>query len=198
MINGLITIRQKQSEIWEEHVQLEMRILCRFLPHNYDQLQSFIAPVNYVPLNNEQKAIQLKNQCYKIIQEAKRQWLHISLSAYEIKLQEYGQQYQQILIHVECVLLDNTSVHFASVFNCINRYMTHRTNQLKQDIINKMSAFRGKLLQNRQRSSSTKYMIGVSPEPYLDLNSNPFNTLEWHHLSLGKLFSPKYLIIFFY
>jgi hypothetical protein len=31
-------------------------------------------------------------------------------------------------------------------------------------------------------------MIGVCPEPYLDLISNPFNTLEWHYLSLGQIF----------
>ena len=32
-------------------------------------------------------------------------------------------------------------------------------------------------------------MIGVSPAPYLDLNFNPFNVLEWRHLSLGKRLS---------
>jgi len=69
-------------------------------------------------------------------------------------------------------------VNGLSLFNDVNRYMTYRTNQLKQDIYKKMSSFRGKLLQHHQRSLSTKNMIGVSPEPYLDLISNPFNALQ--------------------
>ncbi|CAF5224831.1 unnamed protein product, partial [Rotaria magnacalcarata] len=42
---------------------------------------------------------------------------------------------------------------------------------------------------NRQRSSSTKYVIGVSPEPYLDLISNPFDKCQWNYLSFG----PSYI-----
>ncbi|CAM4931088.1 unnamed protein product, partial [Rotaria socialis] len=44
-------------------------------------------------------------------------------------------------------------------------------------------------LQNRQRSSSTKNVIGVSPEPYLDLISNPFDKRQWNYLSFG----PSYI-----
>lgn len=134
-------------KLWEELLQLEMRILCHFLPHNFDHLQNFIAPIIYSPLNNERKAIQLKNQHYKIIQESKRLWLHIFLSTYEIKLREYDQQYQMIYIQLETLLLkNNTDVNGQSLFNQINQYMIYRTNQLKQDISNKMSSFRKKLL----------------------------------------------------
>ncbi|CAM4819894.1 unnamed protein product [Rotaria magnacalcarata] len=52
-----------------------------------------------------------------------------------------------------------------------------------------MASFRRIILQNRQRSSSTKNVIGVSPEPYLDLMSNPFNKRQWNYLSLG----PSYI-----
>ncbi|CAF5175679.1 unnamed protein product, partial [Rotaria magnacalcarata] len=52
-----------------------------------------------------------------------------------------------------------------------------------------MASFRRIILQNRQRSSSTKNVIGVSPEPYLDLISNPFNKRQWNYLSLG----PSYI-----
>ena len=51
-----------------------------------------------------------------------------------------------------------------------------------------MSSFRKILLQNRQRASSIKTTIGISPEPYLDLISNPFNTRQWDYRSLGKIF----------
>ncbi|CAF3502263.1 unnamed protein product [Rotaria socialis] len=49
------------------------------------------------------------------------------------------------------------------------------------------------ILQNRQRSSSTKNVIGVSSEPYLDLIFNPFNKRQWNYLSLDHLLD--YLII---
>jgi hypothetical protein len=51
-----------------------------------------------------------------------------------------------------------------------------------------MSSYRRIILQNRQRSSITKMIIGVSPEPYLDLIINPFNKCSWDHLSLGNTF----------
>ena len=141
------------------------------------------------PIYDEQRIIQLNNERYKIIKEAKRQWLHVSLSVYENKLQNYDQNYREMSIHLKSVLSSNGSIHFASVSNSINRYITHRTNQFKQDILEKISIYREKLIKHRQLSSSTKSMIGVSPEPYLDLKSNPFNALEWNYLSLGKIFS---------
>ncbi|CAF1508153.1 unnamed protein product [Rotaria magnacalcarata] len=52
-----------------------------------------------------------------------------------------------------------------------------------------MASFRRIILQNRQRSSSTKNVIGASPESYLDLISNPFNKRQWNYLSLG----PSYI-----
>ena len=175
---------------------LEMRILYKFLPSNFDHLENFNSPVNYLPLISQQKAIEVKHKNYKVVQEAKRQWLHIFLSDYEIKLQEYDQEYQQILKELESLLLNNTSINGTSLFDDINRYMTYRTNQLKQDILQKMSIFQGKLLRNRHRSSSTKDKVGVSPEPYLDLHFNPFTTHEWQYLSLGKNFSLSSIISF--
>ena len=129
----MISIRQKQAEIWEEQLMLlETRILCKFLPNIFDHFQNFMAPIAYSSVFNQGKAIQLKNQRYKMIQEAKRTWLHIFLSAYEIKLQQYNKQYQESLEQTECLLLNNTNVHFTSASNYIHRYMTYRTNQLKQ------------------------------------------------------------------
>ena len=163
-----------------------MRVLCKFLPPDFDHLQNVIAPITYVPLNNEHKTIELNNNRYKMIQDAKRQWLHISLSAYEIKLQEYNHQYEDIVLQLESLLLNNTSLRGTSLLNDINRYVIYRTNELKQPISGKMSVFRNKLIQHRKQLSSTNSLIGVSPEPYLDLISNPFHTREWQYLSLGK------------
>ncbi|CAF4696475.1 unnamed protein product, partial [Rotaria sp. Silwood2] len=185
-MNELLTIREKQGEIYEELLKFEMRILSKFLPEEFDHLQYFIAPMTYTPLNDDQKAIELKNNHHKIIQEAKRQCLTIALQAYNIKLQDYEKQYENKFLQLESQLLFSTMVDGSSIFNQIKEYMTYRTNELNQDIYKKVSSSRRMLLKIRQRSSSSrKHIIGVSPEAYLDLISNPFNTRQWNHLSLG-------------
>ncbi|CAM4833933.1 unnamed protein product [Rotaria magnacalcarata] len=68
--------------------------LCKFLPKNFDQLEEFIAPMIYSPLNNDEKIIEVRNKRYKTIQEAKRIWLNLFLNSYEVQLQEYDQQYE--------------------------------------------------------------------------------------------------------
>ncbi|CAF1410725.1 unnamed protein product, partial [Adineta steineri] len=136
-IDQLISIRQKQTQILEEVLQLEMRILYKFLPPNLDQQETIVALIAYIPLNNKR---------YKMIQDAKRQWLRISLSVYETKLQEYNHQFQSIL-------LNNTSLQGTSLLNDISRYVTYRTNEMKQSISSRMSIFRNKLLQHRKQLS---------------------------------------------
>ena len=179
---------------------LHIRILYKFLPSNFDQLQHFIAPppITYSPLNIDHEIdVQFRNKCQKMIQETKRTWLNTSISVYEMNIQAYDHQYQEVLIQLESLLLNHTSVDGASLFNEIKQYMICRVAQIQQDIYKKMSVFRGKVLQHRQRSSSTRNMIGVSPEPYLDLISNPFNTLQWNYLSLGNLFLMKSITLLF-
>jgi hypothetical protein len=75
----------------------------------------------------------------------------------------------------------------SSLFNQIKEYLNYRTNSLIEEINVEMSSYRRIILQNRQRSSSTNNSIGVSPETYLDLIMNPFNTCLWNQLSLGKI-----------
>ncbi|CAF2139725.1 unnamed protein product [Rotaria magnacalcarata] len=163
-MHQLITIREQQVKLWEQLLMLRMRILDKFLPEHFDDLEHFIAPNIYSPVISNTIAIQFKNKRYKIIQEAKRSWLNIILHAYEIKIQEYDRQYQYELIQLKSQLLNSMTLNGESI----------------------VSSYRKILLQNRQRSlSSTKSIIGVCPEPYLDLMSNPFNTNEWNHLSLG-------------
>ena len=167
---------------------LQVRILCKFLPQNFDHLENFISPLTYLPLNNNQKCIEIKNKRYKIIQEGKRVWLNYFFNTYEIKIYEYEQQYQCEYIKLESQLLNNPSVNNSSLFNHINEYINCRINRFKKEIYDEMSPFRRIILQNRQRSSSTKTTIGVSPEPYLELMFNPFLARQWNHLSLGKIF----------
>ena len=44
--------------------------------------------------NKNEKAIQLRNQRDKIIQEVKRQWLNVDLHVYEILMEQHEQYYQ--------------------------------------------------------------------------------------------------------
>ncbi|CAF1627848.1 unnamed protein product [Rotaria magnacalcarata] len=159
---------------------LEIRIHCKFLPQNFDHLENFISPIDYLPLNNNQKAIEIKNKRFRIIQEAKRQWLNYFLNIYEIKIQEYEQQYQNEFIQLESLFSNNND---KTMLNNIKGHINNRINRLKKDIYDKTASFRRIILQNRQRSSSTKNVIDVSPEPYLDLISNPFDKRQWNYLS---------------
>jgi hypothetical protein len=119
------------------------------------------------------------------------------LNAYEIKMIEYESQYQCEFIQLESQFLNNTinnstttaAATTTTAFNHIKEYINFRISTLQKDIIHQMSSsFRRVLLQSRQRSSSTKNTIGVSPESYLELISNPFNARQWSHLSLGNTF----------
>jgi hypothetical protein len=84
-------------------------------------------------------------------------------------------------------LSNSISIDGVSILNKIKQFVTYQTTHLKEGISDKISSFRDRLLQNRQRSSSSKNRIGVSPEPYLDLIDNPFNTLQWNQLTLGRI-----------
>ncbi|CAF5027400.1 unnamed protein product, partial [Rotaria socialis] len=124
-----------------------------------------------------------------IIQETKRQWLNYFLNIYEIKIQEYEEQYQNEFIKLESLFSDNNNItNDTTTLNNIKEYINNRIIKFKKNIHDEMASFRKIILQNRQRSSSTKKIIvGVSPEPYLDLISNPFDKRQWNYLSLGKI-----------
>ena len=163
-----------------------MRILCKFLPKSCDQLEHFIAPICYAPMDTDRRGIEWKNARYKLIQDAKRKLLAIILRTYEIRLQEYDEHYQRVLIQLESLLLNNKSMNGVSLLRDINEYMTCRTHQLTVDVSTKMTTFRRQLLQLRKTISRNKPTVGVSPEPYMDVIENPFNTHEWNQLLLGK------------
>ena len=194
-IHRLMDLRQHQADIWKHLLILEMRILCKFLPDTCDHLEHCITPVVYMPLNTNQKAIDLKNQCYKIIREAKRTWLNHVLRAYESEIQEYEQLYQTEFKHLEASLSNPTTTDNTSPLPPIKDYLVERTNQLRGTMSDEVSSSRIMLLRNHQRASSSKDTIGISPQPYLDLISNPFNQREWNYLCLGKWFSWSIILI---
>ncbi len=82
--------------------------------------------------------------------------------------------------------INDDSSSLLLLLNKIKEYITYRTDQLRKDGYHKMLSFRGILLQRHQRSSLAKTTIGVSPEPYLDLISNPFDRRQWNNILNGK------------
>ena len=191
-----MSIREKQATIYEELLMLEMRVLYKFLPKNFDQLEEFIAPMIYSPLNNDQKMIEVRNKRYKTIQEAKRIWLNVFLNSYEVQLQEYDQQYENEFLQLQSHLLNNNNINGSSIYEQMQQHMNCQTNKLKQQVSMKIKSLRGILIKNRRRSSSTKNTVGVWPEPYLDLLTNVFNRYEWNYLSLGNSFFFYYYFSF--
>lgn len=166
---------------------LEIQVLCRFLPLLYNDLQTFLLPHDYLPINNEQVMIRTNNLHYRSVQETKRRFVHQYLSLYEDQLRHLEEEYQETLVNMKSTLIKNTSLQGQVLFNQISAYMIHQTKLFKEQIIKQMSAFRGRLIRNRQRSSSAKttMMINLQPQPYLDLLSHPFDHREMHYLSLG-------------
>ena len=186
-----MTIRQQQGEIWKELLILETRVLSKFLPQQFDHLENFIGSIDYQPLNNDQKRIEMRNKRDKTIQESKRAWLSIFFDVYEHKIQRYDHQYQpefkQLELQIRNIPPISTNNDPATLMKTIEDYMTDQTKELKHKKYRDMSTIQRKLLQHRQNASSSKNMIGVSPEPYLALLSNPFSKCQWNHLSLGKI-----------
>jgi len=60
-----------------------MQVFYTCLPKVFDQSEDFIRSIEYLPLNNNQCGIDMKNKHYKLIQEAKRAWLNIDLCMYK-------------------------------------------------------------------------------------------------------------------
>jgi len=75
-------IRQQHCRIWKDYLILQMQVFYTCLPKVFDQSGDFIGSIGYLPLNNNQCRIDMKNKHYRLIQEAKRAWLGIYLIMY--------------------------------------------------------------------------------------------------------------------
>ena len=107
--------------------------------------------------------------------------------AYRFKINDYQQQYEQLLDQIELNFASNTMIiNEQSLFNAIKLYMIHRTNRIKQEIYHKIIDFRQILTRRRQRSSTAKKTVGVSPEVIINVLHHTLKHEELDHLSLGK------------
>jgi len=186
MIHRAMTIQDNQLAYWKEFLMFEQRILSKFLPENFDQLQNFITSNFYSPIVNDDSVVKYQLKHIKFLQESKRIWLDIYLRAYILKIRQYDQQYQYELVQLKQRF--NNSTETPSRFQSIETCMTQRRNRLKQEIYLQMKYFHVKLTRRRQYSSKTKQMIGVSPEVILDVHHryHDLNAVEREYLSRSK------------
>ena len=80
---------------------LEQRILSKFLPENFDQLQAFVCVDCYTPSIANDCAVRYRLKKLKILQESKRSWLDMHLRAYVLKIEEQDRYYQSELVQLE-------------------------------------------------------------------------------------------------
>jgi hypothetical protein len=181
-------IRDKQLKTFEELVMFEQRILSHILPQDFDKMEYLIASDMYRPPINDSIAIAFNKKRSKILQEAKRTILNMFVHAYEMKIQEYEQQYRRELsAFTEYVTNDTLPIGTCSQ-DTITVYINHRRNRIKQEVYHKISSLRKQLRRRRQRSSaSTKNIVDVCPQVILDVDHVPLNAAELKYLSKGKL-----------
>ncbi|CAF2831392.1 unnamed protein product [Rotaria sp. Silwood2] len=191
LVNELINLQQIQTQLMEEFVMLEQRILCKLLPCNFDSLDRLIQSRVYTPLMHDISYIEFKNQSDRIIQQVKRTWLNIYCKAYEMKIQEYEEQYKENLhlfqLRFEC----KNNVDRIFRLDSIKIYLNNRKQRMIKEIFINMSAYRRKLLNYRKRLSKAKKTVDVSPQPIFYLLYNPFNDQERDYLCKG----PNYIRI---
>ena len=185
-MDQLITLQERQMQLMEEFVMLEQRIICKLLPQNFDSLDHSIKSRLYTPLIPDVTSIEFEIQSYKIIQQLKRTWLNIYCHAYEAKIQEYEEEYNEKLHMFQLRFECQNNINRIFALNAIRTYLTDRKKRMIQQIYSDMSNYRKKLLSNRKRSSAAKKTIDVSPKPIFYLFYNPFNDQERDYLSKGK------------
>lgn len=200
MIHRLLIIQDQQLQTWKELQMLEQRVLLNFLPEEFDQLQNFITTDLYTPIINDEHSVKYQLKYFKVVQESKRIWLDIYLQGYISTIQHYDQSYQQ-----EFIQLSSSTIE-ANLFQSIEIYLTHRNDQLKEDIHLQMIYFHKKLTRRYrqfQASSLAEQTIGVSPQVIVDVSHHDFNPAELEYLSRGKLdkcslFHKAYTYIYIY
>jgi len=190
-IQQLVHLQQVQLEVYEELIMLKERILHQFLPPIFDHLEQYIAqPELYSPSIADQTIVEMKTKHRKKLQQGKRTILNMYMYAYRFKIKDYEQQYQQALNEFELKFTGNAIIiNGMTLFQALKTYMNHRTDRIKQEIMNKISHFRQTIARHRQRSSLAKKTVGVSPQITDNVLHHALNTDELAHLSRGKIFT---------
>lgn len=201
-IDQLIHLQQVKLEVYEELIMLKERVLHKFLPPIFDHLEQYIAQDElYSPSIADQTIAEMKTKHRKKLQQGKRTILNMYMYAYRFEINDYEQQYQQALNEFELKFTANIIIiNGVTLFQALKTYMNHRTDRIKQEIMDKISPFRQIIARHRQRSSLAKKTVGVSPQITVNVLHHALNTDELAYLSRGENFTFKhfnnYLFLF--
>ncbi|CAM2729112.1 unnamed protein product [Rotaria socialis] len=184
VLEDIIHLRLTQLQIYKEFTMLEQRILRQFLPLNFDQFENITAPDFYSPPIYDRTLVDMQNKRRTILKQGKRTLLNIFYAAYEYKVDEQEEQYQQSLNQFELQSCTRDQINGMSLIDYFKAYMLHHINQIIAEIFQKLTYFRLNMSHRYQRSSSVKAVVGVSPEVTIDILHCPFKPEELSHLSL--------------
>ncbi|CAF1427583.1 unnamed protein product [Rotaria sordida] len=159
------------------------------LTHNFDPLDHLIQSRLYKPVIHDITSIEFKNQSDRTIQQVKRTWLNIYSKTYEMKIQEYEEQYIEHLHMFQLRFQSKDNVDKIFRLNSIKTYLNSRKQRMIKEIYINMSDYRKKLISYRKRLSKAKNTKDVSPKPIFYLLYNPFNDQERDHFCKG----PNYI-----
>ena len=163
---------------------LEERILSKFLPPQFDQLESFIAPDFYAPwvVDDDDASMKWQMKRFKHLQETKRTWLSIHMHAYDVNTEHDERQYQHALAQFE-------GRHGMALSQSLRAYLDHRYDRQRQDLYAHMAFVRRTLMRRRrqrQRLARTQPVVGVSPEVIFDDPRHILTSDEREYLSRGR------------
>ena len=178
----MLTIRQKQLQVFEEMTMFEQRILCRQLSNSFygDSIDT--------------DAQQNANKFKKNVQEFKRRMLNAELEHYEKKIEKYEHLYQQELSAFQ-LEMDSTNSHQLCqskiLMRLVQDYLYYHTDIFIRRIRWKESGYHVKLMQryHRQLSATRKNnIIDVYPQVIVDVDKVSLNRVQLDYLSRnGKL-----------
>ena len=168
---------------------LEQRTLSKFLPQNFDNFESYIAPNFYSPPLEDQHSLEYQLKRFKILQDAKRIWLDLHVELHMFNMKKYDQQYLQELTQFQLDCANSARTDGTSLFPLAQTYIQHRTDRIKEEIFLQISYFRVTLSQRRQRATSAKQTVGVSSEVILNVNHHLLTDAEREYLSRSEIYT---------
>ncbi|CAF1237188.1 unnamed protein product [Rotaria sp. Silwood1] len=200
MIDRLKHLQEKQVRFYEDLAKLDVRVSIDFLPRSFDELEWFIELDDYFPFIKDNIAVEFKQNCYKIIQEAKRTWLNTYVGAYESQIQAFEHHYEVELHQFELTSSSRTCSNneIITLYQSFLNYIQRRIKRLKEEIAyEKIPIYRKQLLRIQRRSKSTNKTVTLKPNVIIDLIYHPFTAAEVAYLSRGPTYIRPNPSVFF-
>lgn len=182
----MINLRQNQLQVFKELLQLEQRIICRFLPKSYDETDHDVAPNNLIDITiTGHNLTELTNQTKKLAKREKRKRLAHEVERYENMIQDHQCKFQQGLDEIEKCLVHET-YNGIPLIDMIQNYFNHKTKETLSEIFDNLLPFRAQIMRRRRRYLAKRVIIDPAPEVIIDAHGVTFNDEQIEYLSRGR------------